>query len=112
SFHSRLTGALEFVMPAPRVRLGLLALVALAPTPLRADVTPPERYAAAVQALERLIEHERADKELPAVSIALVEDQTTVWSRGFGTADPETKRPAISETVYRVGSISKLFTDL
>jgi CubicO group peptidase (beta-lactamase class C family)/D-alanyl-D-alanine dipeptidase len=70
------------------------------------------RYAPAIAQIERLIAHEMADKGLPAVSIALVEDQQVVWTRGFGYADPARKQPATPETVYRVGSVSKLFTDI
>ena len=62
--------------------------------------------------LERFIAHEMADKELPALSIALVDDQQIVWAKGFGFADPKDKVPATAETVYRVGSVSKLFTDI
>ncbi len=72
----------------------------------------PERYAAAIAQIERLIAHEIEDKGLPAVSIALVEDQQVVWARGFGDADPAKKKPATPDTVYRVGSVSKLFTDI
>ena len=43
--------------------------------------------------------------------IALVDDQHIVWSGGYGYADQEQKIPATAETLYRVGSISKLFTD-
>jgi len=62
--------------------------------------------------LDRFIQHEVTDKGLPALSIALVEDQQIVWSKGFGMADPDAKKPATAETVYRVGSVSKLFTDI
>src|SRR5207245_5048402 len=31
---------------------------------------------------------------------------------GVGFADPKAKKPATAETVYRVGSVSKLFTDM
>src|SRR5262249_23897101 len=41
---------------------------------------------------------------------ALVDDQTIVWAAGFGFADPKT--PATANTVYRVGSVSKLITDI
>jgi CubicO group peptidase (beta-lactamase class C family) len=44
------------------------------------------------------------------LSIAIVDDQQTVWARGFGYADLKNKKPATPETVYRIGSISKLFT--
>jgi len=44
------------------------------------------------------------------LSIAIIDDQRTVWTRGFGYADLKSKQPATPETVYRIGSISKLFT--
>lgn len=69
-------------------------------------------YKAAIEALEKFIRHEMADKDLPALSIALVDDQRTVWAEGFGFADPVNKVPATANTVYRVGSVSKLFTDI
>src|ERR1700687_5754382 len=78
----------------------------------QAEVRAPLKYSAAVRTLEKLIAHEVADKQLPALSIALVDDQTIVWAKGFGFADPEKKTPATPETVYRVGSVSKLFTDI
>ena len=53
-----------------------------------------------------------ADKSLPAISVALVDDQRTVWAAGFGRADSAAGVPASAATIYRVGSVSKLFTDL
>ncbi|MEW6677449.1 MAG: serine hydrolase domain-containing protein [Pseudomonadota bacterium] len=44
------------------------------------------------------------------LSIALVDDQRVVWSQGFGYADLAARRPADANTLYRVGSVSKLFT--
>ena len=80
------------------------------PTP--AGEKPPQQYAATVDALEKWLTEEVAAKRLPALSIALVDDQTTVWSRGFGWQDPQTKTPATADTLYRVGSVSKPFTTL
>jgi CubicO group peptidase (beta-lactamase class C family)/D-alanyl-D-alanine dipeptidase len=51
-------------------------------------------------------------KGLPGLSIALVDDQEIVWAKGFGYANPTDSVPATSQTVYRVGSVSKLFTDI
>jgi CubicO group peptidase (beta-lactamase class C family)/D-alanyl-D-alanine dipeptidase len=51
-------------------------------------------------------------KQVPALAIALVDDQKVVWSKGFGWADPDKRIPASAETVFRVGSVSKLFTDI
>jgi len=78
----------------------------------QANIASRTDYGAAVEMLERFITHEMADKELPALSIALVDDQQIVWARGFGFADPKSKTPATAETIYRVGSVSKLFTDI
>ena len=69
-------------------------------------------YAEVARRLEPWIAAEMATKALPALSIALVDDQRIVWARGFGFADVERRVPATAETVYRVGSVSKLFTDM
>jgi len=73
---------------------------------------PAAKYAPAIAVIEKLIAREVADKGLPALSIALVDDQAIVWAKGFGFADPDKKTAATAETVYRVGSVSKLFTDI
>src|SRR6185369_8819871 len=69
-------------------------------------------YAEVVSLLKPFIEQQIKDKQLPAVSIAIVDDQQIVWAEGFGFADPKNKIPATAETTYRIGSVSKLFTDI
>ena len=44
--------------------------------------------------------------------MALVDDQKIVWAKGFGYENPERKIYADAHTIYRVGSVSKLFTDM
>ena len=46
----------------------------------------------------------------PSLSIAIVLDQKIVYSQAFGDADVEKKIPAPTMTIYRVGSITKLFS--
>jgi serine beta-lactamase-like protein LACTB len=77
-----------------------------------ADVEPAAKYESAVRALIPFIQNQVIDKRLPALSIALVDDREIVWAKGFGFANPEKKTPATADTVYRVGSVSKLFTDI
>src|SRR5947209_7854807 len=89
---------------------GVLLVLALCPA-ARGDA-PAKKYQAAIQALDRFIADEVTIKELPALSVALVDDQTVIWAKGFGFADPKRRVPASADTVYRVGSVSKLFTDL
>ncbi|MEQ1530478.1 MAG: serine hydrolase domain-containing protein, partial [Methylococcales bacterium] len=58
-----------------------------------------------------LIEQEMSAQGVEGLSIAVVDDQQIVWAKGFGHADAVNHVAATPETVYRVGSISKLFTD-
>jgi CubicO group peptidase (beta-lactamase class C family)/D-alanyl-D-alanine dipeptidase len=76
------------------------------------NITPSLGYNELTANLARFIRHEMADKGLPAVSIALVNRQHIVWAQGFGYANPEQKIAATAQTEYRVGSVSKLFTDV
>lgn len=62
--------------------------------------------------LTRLIGYELRKNDVPGLSIAIVDDQRVVWSQGFGYADQERRIAASPATIYRVGSISKLFTDI
>jgi CubicO group peptidase (beta-lactamase class C family)/D-alanyl-D-alanine dipeptidase len=107
-------------MPVPQeyetnMRTSLAFLLCLAFTSqalAQPSVPATEPYKDAVAALTKLIEHEVADKKLPALSVALVDNQKVVWAAGFGFQDRDKKTPATAETVYRVGSVSKLFTDV
>jgi CubicO group peptidase (beta-lactamase class C family)/D-alanyl-D-alanine dipeptidase len=74
------------------------------------NVPPGAAYAAIAAHLHHLIEHEMADKGLPSVAIALVDGQDIVWAQGFGFEDTKRRGPATAATIYRVGSVSKLFT--
>lgn len=92
--------------------LSLRPMAAGAASSASRNVAPRQDYAAVAAMLERFIKREMKDKDLPAFSIALVDDQKIVWSTGFGYADKKAGIPATAETVYRVGSVSKLFTDI
>src|SRR6266852_194860 len=47
---------------------------------------------------------------VPGVSAAVVQNGQPIWSAGFGMSDLEDFTPAISSTLYRLGSISKPIT--
>ena len=78
----------------------------------RPNVPARKNYKKATALLEHFIQRELQDKKLPAMSVALVDGNQIVWAQGFGFADPEKKIIATAQTVYRVGSVSKLFTDI
>lgn len=90
----------------------LLACLMAAPAAAQSVIAARAAYAPVAEALTRFIDHEMRVHGIPALSIALVDDQRIVWSGGFGVEDARTGRPATASTVYRVGSVSKLFTDI
>lgn len=57
-----------------------------------------------------LIRQEMETQQVTGLSIALVDDQKVVWSAGFGYADRARGVPATAGTIYRAGSLAKLFT--
>ncbi len=97
------------------VFLALFASMAIASIGLRADqanVAPQPGYADISSRMRHFIQEQMAEKNLPALSIAVVDDHRIIWAEGFGLADPRKKTPATAETIYRIGSVSKLFTDI
>ena len=96
-----------------------IALLMLAPVPLQAQPAPQAPDAAAIAtnpdvlAAERLfsawLEAQVAYRGLPGVAVGVVHDQQLVWSRGFGFANVEAKRPMTAQTRFRIASNSKLF---
>lgn len=63
-----------------------------------------------LELLAAWIEAQMAYRGIPGLSIAVVHDQDVVWAKGFGWADRDRKIPATPQTLYRVASITKLFT--
>ena len=60
--------------------------------------------------IESTISNFMTASKAPSISAAVVQDGEFVWSAGFGMADLENSVPATSQTVYRIGSISKSLT--
>jgi len=69
-----------------------------------------EKAASGLRVFESWVESQMAYSGQPGISAAVVHDQEVVWSRGFGYADVEKGISAAPDTIYRVASISKLFT--
>jgi len=89
----------------------LFTLTSCAQAPLRPETTTQGSYEYTKTYVTWLTKKLMDDQDIPAISIALVDDQKIVWQQGFGLADVKQKIAATEKTVYRVGSITKLFTD-
>lgn len=66
--------------------------------------------ASAIRLLEAWVESQMEYRGLPGVSIGVVHDQNLIWARGFGQADLLHATPAGAGTLYRIASITKVFT--
>jgi CubicO group peptidase (beta-lactamase class C family) len=75
-------------------------------------ITSDPRVAAAIELARTWLEAQRAYDLIPGVSAAIVHDQEVLWTGGFGLADVASDRPATSDTIYSICSISKLFTSV
>lgn len=66
--------------------------------------------AGALQVLDTWIKAGVASRDEPGLSIGVVYDQDLIWAKGYGYANLEKHVPATPATLYRIGSISKVFT--
>lgn len=92
------------------ISLGMTFIIGCSFTPVKPDVIPRGEYEYAKRRLSWKIRNEMKKQNIKGISIALVDDQRIVWAEGFGFADVANQIPATPETVYRVASLSKLFT--
>jgi|TARA_B110000495_G_scaffold34197_1_gene27016 D-alanyl-D-alanine dipeptidase/CubicO group peptidase (beta-lactamase class C family) len=76
------------------------------------NIDPIKGFELVALKLENAINYEIKSKNLNAISMVLVDDQKIAWAKGFGYENPDSKINADANTVYRVGSVSKLFTDM
>lgn len=74
-----------------------------------AQVTAPVDISAAQKRFEQVAKEELDAGVLPGFSVAWIVDGELAYAAGFGHADWEAGVPATPETIYRAGSISKLF---
>ena len=67
-------------------------------------------YEQLIEPISQLIRNEMKKNDVVGLSIALVDDQQIAWAQGFGYADEKKEIIATPDTVYGIGSLTKLFT--
>ncbi|MFW5803155.1 MAG: serine hydrolase, partial [Verrucomicrobiota bacterium] len=90
--------------------LNLTAQNAYGQAEIKLDLEVKTGYANTIAAIREMIADMMEEEGAVGLSIALVDDQDIVWAEGFGYADREAGIPVTPDTVFRVGSISKVFT--
>lgn len=89
---------------------GILILTSCATPPIKPASLNRGDFSYTKNYLSWFIEREMNRAGVPGLSIALINDQDVVWAQGFGYADVERRIPATDQTIYGVGSVTKLFT--
>ena len=90
--------------------------------PQPATVGPESGYQDLAARLSEFVAAEMEHKRIPALALALTDGDRIVWARGFGEAqgfdgaqgfdEAQPGVPTDADTLFRVGSVSKLFTDI
>jgi len=87
----------------PKALLALMFLASCASTKRDAGDLPAF--------VDRLITSKMAETQIPGVAFVYFKDGRVVYAKGYGFADVDRKIPVSPEkTIWRVGSISKVFT--
>ena len=69
-------------------------------------------YSYAIEYTDYRIDKLMQEYDLPSVCVALIDDQSVVYKQAYGLANVEQSTPATLDTVYKLGSITKLFTGI
>lgn len=88
------------------------ALAAFVPPNWRPRAASPSLDPAAAAELDAFVTHEMRQKDLPAFSVALVDDQHVLWSKDYGIARGRDSVRTSPATTYRAGQVSEIITDL
>src|SRR5262245_59748374 len=89
-------------------RIGFLGIVVV----LLSCLSPrgSARQQADLSSLDPVIAEEMAQAGVPGVALAIVSQDKVVYLKGFGLANAETREPVTPDTLFQVGSVTKMFT--
>ncbi len=73
---------------------------------------PQEDLQPVIDQLDKTAAELVKDPNAASFTIGLVQKSGLVWTKSYGYADIENKKPANADSVYRIGSITKQFTAL
>ncbi|AWB66236.1 hypothetical protein C2869_07210 [Saccharobesus litoralis] len=85
-----------------------IATVIVFSTGVNAEQKPPENIDALKVAVNNLVEQSQA----PAVSLGVIEQGELVWVQTYGYANKAQNIAATNDTLFRIGSVSKMFVAL
>jgi D-alanyl-D-alanine carboxypeptidase len=64
----------------------------------------------AISDIRHYIGHLKVERSIPGLSVAIVKGKDIIWADGFGLADHRKGIPCSPKTIYRIASLTKIFT--
>jgi CubicO group peptidase (beta-lactamase class C family) len=93
------------------VAAAALSVAVTAPSAVRSQDSDSVRVADLTTLVDSVVTAEMARERTPGAGFVFVQDGRVLLSRGYGLANVARERPVVPEsTIWRVGSISKVFT--
>lgn len=99
-------------LAAAALAAAALGLAAVGCDVLRPPTAPRSEWSALAARLDAMVRAEMGEKAIPGFALALIDDGRTAWAQAWGVEDAARGVPASLKTVWRAGSVSKMFTDL
>ena len=99
-------------MRCVKMLVGMAALLAVSCAAFGADgsgIANAPAIKAALAQLDAQLAAVVKERNLPGLSAGVVYDQELIWSKGYGYADLGRRIPADADSIYEIGSVTKLF---
>ncbi|MCK4260225.1 MAG: beta-lactamase family protein [Halanaerobiales bacterium] len=90
-----------------KLKLVLIALVLVTSFMSQSTIA---NYSKEIKKINELIESEIKKNNIQGFSVAIVDEDGIIWSKGYGFQDVKNEIIATPETLYRIGSATKSFT--
>jgi CubicO group peptidase (beta-lactamase class C family) len=89
-----------------RISLLLMLLLSLAISIVNAQQSIQKK----LKGFDAYVEQAMKDWKVPGLAIAIVQDTSIVFAKGYGYRDVENKKPVTENTLFAIGSCTKAFT--
>lgn len=94
------------------ILLMLYAFCVAAQTAASKQSISDKAFKNAILAAEKYVDSLRISQNIPGISVCVANKDKILWAKGFGYADLENRSPVTIQSVFRVGSVSKVLTSL
>ncbi len=91
------------------LRVAALCLALSFCAPLRAQTTPPALSADQISAIDRFVNSQMKNRQIPGVAVGVYSRGQVLLAKGYGLSNVELSVPVKPETVFQFGSVGKQF---